>query len=59
MMSNLLSEHERDQRDLRILRLLDEGHTQEHVSRIEGVSRGQITRLLAQDREEESKGEAS
>lgn len=41
-----LTEHERDARDLRILALLDEGHSQVAVAKMLGVSRGPIQRLL-------------
>ncbi|MGR1582459.1 hypothetical protein ACSSNL_13455 [Thalassobius sp. S69A] len=42
-----LHERDRDQRDLRILTMLDHGVVQKDAAQAAGVSRGVITRLLA------------
>lgn len=52
-MTRRLSEHERDERDLKILRLLDEGMTQEAVAECMDITRGPIARLLKEIRESE------
>jgi len=50
-----LPEHDRDARDLKILKLLDEGMTQDQVAARMGISRGPIARLLADIRKDEEK----
>lgn len=53
-MTGRISEHERDRRDLKILRLLDEGATQEQACARLGVTRGVITKLLREVRQDEA-----
>jgi hypothetical protein len=43
-------EHLRDIRDLRILTMLDNGSTQKDAGDANGVTRGHITKLIAQIR---------
>lgn len=50
-----LTEHERDARDLKILKLLDTGMSQKQVADAVGVSRGSFQRLLADIREDDRK----
>ncbi|MBA86117.1 MAG: hypothetical protein CML69_15495 [Rhodobacteraceae bacterium] len=47
-----LSEHDRDQRDLRILELLDEGLTQAAAADATGVTRGLVAKLVSHIRED-------
>lgn len=47
-------EHDRDARDLRILRMLDRGVMQKEAARREGITRGSITRMLREIREDEA-----
>lgn len=50
-----LTDHERDARDLKILKLLDTGMSQKQVADAVGVSRGSFQRLLADIREDDRK----
>lgn len=46
-----MSERERDERDLKILALLDAGETTYSVAKITGWSRGLITKLMRESKE--------
>lgn len=47
------SEHERDQRDLKILQMLDQGIPQPEIAAALGISRGPIVRLVRDIRDDE------
>ncbi|AHD09514.1 winged helix-turn-helix transcriptional regulator [Phaeobacter gallaeciensis] len=47
-------EHDRDSRDLKILRLLDEGLSQQQVADACGVTRGPIAKLVRDIRKDEA-----
>lgn len=52
-MARKLKEAERDRRDLKALRLLDQGLTQTLVAARLGISRGALVRMLREIREDE------
>jgi DNA-binding Lrp family transcriptional regulator len=49
-----LTEHQRDDRDLRILEMLDEGATQAQCAERFGMSRGAIARMVRDIRRDEA-----
>lgn len=49
----LPDEHARDARDLSILQMLDDGATQQQAADAAGVTRGLITRLLSDIKEDD------
>ena len=51
-----MTEHERDQRDVSILAMLDQGKTQAEVAALHGVTRGAIVRLTSQIRQDQKGG---
>ena len=54
-MTKQLAQQDRDERDLRILSLLDDGLTQQQVCDRIGVTRGLVTKLLGDIRKDEAK----